>query len=333
MNEKIRVSIICTAYNHEKFIAKALDSFLIQKTNFEYEILISDDASTDKTAKIIKEYQKKYPKIIKAVYHSKNLYSQGVMPSTYLYEKAKGKYLAICEGDDYWIDMNKLQKQVDFLENNEEYFAVYHNVRVVDENGNKIKNQKYLNYFEEHDVLNYTELKYNNNLCGQTSSILARNFWKNWSKDEKYKYLEIKANGDRKLSLYFTQKGKVKYFREFMSCYRKTFNTDSWSSKNKEKNLSLHHYRTFEELKRMSQILLNKKFEYNFSEVLYSSIIYLVRNPNLENMYIFKEIFYKSSNKFRDFILVLRKVIIKILNKMEIIKEKKYWKEIIDDEE
>lgn len=333
MNEKIKVSIICMAYNHEKFITKALDGFLMQKTNFEYEILISDDASTDNTARIIKEYEKKYPEIVKPIYFTKNLYSQGIIPSTYLYEKSQGKYLAICEGDDYWIDENKLQKQVDFLEKNKEYSAVYHNVRVVDENGNKIKNKKYLNYFEEHTVLNYVELKYNNNLCGQTSSILARNFWGEWNEKEKEIYLNIKANGDRKLSLYFVSKGKVKYFKEFMSCYRKTFDSDSWSSKNKNKNLSFQQYKSYEELKRMSKLLLKGEYKYDFSEVLYISVIYLIKNPSLENAYIFKEIFYKSPNKFRDFISMLKKMGIKLLNKMGIVKEKKYWKEIIDDEE
>ena len=145
MNEKIKVSIICMAYNHEKFISKALDGFLMQKTNFEYEILISDDASTDNTTQIIKEYEKKYPEIIKVIYQKENQYSKGIAPSMFLYEIAQGKYLSFCEGDDYWTDENKLQKQVDFLEENKEYYAVYHNVRVVDKNGNKIKNKKYLN--------------------------------------------------------------------------------------------------------------------------------------------------------------------------------------------
>lgn len=87
----------------------------MQKTNFKYEILIHDDASTDKTASIIKEYEGKYPDLIKAIYQEENQYSRGNNVNFILLERAKGKYLAFCEGDDYWIDENKLQKQVDFL--------------------------------------------------------------------------------------------------------------------------------------------------------------------------------------------------------------------------
>ena len=85
----------------------------------------------------------------------------------------------------------------------------------------------------------------------------------------------------------------------------------------------------------MSKLLLKKEYKYDFSEVLYISVIYLIKNPSLENAYVFKEIFYKSPNKFRDFILMLKKISIKLLDKIGIIKEKKYWREIadIDDEE
>lgn len=113
------VSIICLAYNHERYIRQCLEGFIMQKTNFAYEIIIHDDASTDNTATIIKEYELKYPHIIKPIYQKENQYSKGVkIGKTFLYPKANGKYIAECEGDDYWIDPLKLQKQVDILENN-----------------------------------------------------------------------------------------------------------------------------------------------------------------------------------------------------------------------
>ncbi|ANU10177.1 glycosyl transferase family 2 [Planococcus antarcticus DSM 14505] len=116
MANKIMVSIECTSYNHENFIAEALDSMLMQRTNFTYEILIHDDASTDRTAKIIKSYEQKYPDIIKPIYQTENQYSKGVLVEEFNLERAKGKYLAVCEGDDYWTDPDKLQKQVDYME-------------------------------------------------------------------------------------------------------------------------------------------------------------------------------------------------------------------------
>ena len=110
------VSIVCNTYNHELYIRDALDSFLSQKTNFPFEILVFDDASTDKTANIIRSYEEKYPDIIKPVYQTVNQYSLGLMPGKQNRERATGKYIAICEGDDYWCDCNKLQKQVDYME-------------------------------------------------------------------------------------------------------------------------------------------------------------------------------------------------------------------------
>lgn len=117
MKEEILVSIICLTYNHEKYIRDAIESFLAQQVKFKYEILIHDDASTDNTAKIIAEYEKRFPEIIKPIYQINNQYSQKVkIIASILFPKAKGKYIALCEGDDYWTDPLKLQKQVDYLQ-------------------------------------------------------------------------------------------------------------------------------------------------------------------------------------------------------------------------
>lgn len=116
MADMIMVSICCVAYNQESYVRQALDSFLAQKTNFPFEILISDDASPDRTADIIREYEQKYPEIVKPIYFSENQYSRGVNIDEKNYERASGKYIAVCEGDDYWIDEYKLQKQVDYME-------------------------------------------------------------------------------------------------------------------------------------------------------------------------------------------------------------------------
>lgn len=117
--DEIKVTIWCLAYNHEKYIKKALESFISQKTNFKYEILIHDDASTDKTVQIIEEYRKKYPDIIKPIYEKINMHDKGLDYSiNFCIPNAKGKYIAFCEGDDYWVDDYKLQKQYDLMESN-----------------------------------------------------------------------------------------------------------------------------------------------------------------------------------------------------------------------
>lgn len=115
MINEIMVSVICNAYNHESYIAQCLDGIVMQKTSFAFEILVHDDASTDKTADIIREYEKKYPHLIKPVYQTENQYSKGGI-GQFQYTRVKGKYIAICEGDDYWTDSLKLQKQYDAME-------------------------------------------------------------------------------------------------------------------------------------------------------------------------------------------------------------------------
>ena len=130
MNENdtrpIMVTIQCLAYNHEPYIRQCLEGFVMQKTNFRFEVIVHDDASTDKTAEIIKEYAEKYPDIIKPFCETENQYSKrdGSI-ERFMNEHVHGKYVALCEGDDFWIDANKLQKQLDILESNPQISLCY----------------------------------------------------------------------------------------------------------------------------------------------------------------------------------------------------------------
>ena len=129
-DNKIMVSVCCITYNQAEYIKYALDSFLIQKTNFKYEVIIHDDASTDGTAEIIKEYADKYPEIIKPIFQTENQYSKGVKRIlNFTFKEAKGKYIALCEGDDYWINENKLQLQVEYMEKNPNCTLLFHNAK------------------------------------------------------------------------------------------------------------------------------------------------------------------------------------------------------------
>lgn len=133
------VSISCITYNHASYIEEALKGFLTQETDFSFEILIHDDASTDQTANIVREYEKKYPRIIKAIYQTENKYSQGVkIGSTFNYPRAQGDYIALCEGDDYWISKEKLQLQIDQMRANPQYGMSFHPaLRVDQQTGNQ----------------------------------------------------------------------------------------------------------------------------------------------------------------------------------------------------
>lgn len=124
------VSIKCTVFNHEKYLRQCLDGFVMQKTNFPFEAIVHDDASTDHSADIIREYAAKYPNIIKPIYETENQYSKHdgslarILDSEL--DKSGCKYIAVCEGDDYWIDPLKLQKQVDFLESHTDVVVCSH---------------------------------------------------------------------------------------------------------------------------------------------------------------------------------------------------------------
>lgn len=131
-DQKIMVSICCITYNQESYIQEALDGFLNQKTDFLYEILIHDDASTDGTADIIRTYADRYPDVVKPILQTKNQYSGGLtnISGTYNFPRAAGRYIAMCEGDDYWTDPLKLKRQVDYMEAHRDCALCFHSARV-----------------------------------------------------------------------------------------------------------------------------------------------------------------------------------------------------------
>lgn len=133
------VTIACLTYNHEDYISQALDSFLMQETTFPFEIIINDDASTDQNPSIINNYAEKYPSIIKPIFHEKNQYSISKRVSIdFIFGEAKGDYIAFCEGDDYWTDTTKLQKQYTILENNRQLNMCLHFASLLDQTTQKI---------------------------------------------------------------------------------------------------------------------------------------------------------------------------------------------------
>ena len=135
------VSICSITYNHAPYIRQCLDGFLMQQTIFPIEIIINDDCSTDGTTEIVREYAEKYPDLIFPIFHEENQYQKGVrgMFQRFVFPKARGKYIALCEGDDYWADPLKLQKQVDLLEQNPCVVMAYTGFQTVDKNGRRVE--------------------------------------------------------------------------------------------------------------------------------------------------------------------------------------------------
>ena len=221
MNEQPFLSVLMLTYNHEKFIADAIKSILMQKTNFKYEIVIGEDFSLDKTRSIIKEYQFNYPGTFNLLLHTKNI---GANKNQILTTKAcKGKYIAILEGDDYWTDPYKLQKQVDFLEANSDYIVSYHDAAIVDELNNKISNSKLPPEFKKD--FSSDELKHGAWIL--TLSMCFRNIIKEFPAE----FIKV-YNGDRFLTSILGLYGKGKYLSDIKPAAYRKHSTSNWSSMN-----------------------------------------------------------------------------------------------------
>ena len=240
------VSIKCLAYNHEKYIGQTLDSFLMQETDFPFEVIVHDDASTDKTADILREYEKKYPLIVKPIYETENLYSKHDGRITRVPNAAlKGKYVATCEGDDYWTNPHKLQMQADFLESHEDYFAIGHNVRVVDDDGNPMTTdsplwRKWFNTYTQREDKDYTIEELGNGIMfGQTCTRMHRNIIRKMDPVLDKLYLDMDyTNGDVIMSLLCFCKGKVRCSSMVAADHRKSISNNSWTSKTYNKNMT-----------------------------------------------------------------------------------------------
>lgn len=207
------VSICCLTYNHEPYIEKCLDGFLMQQTNFTFEILIHDDASVDKTQAIIKEYEERHPKILNPIYQIENQYSKGIsVTMVHQFPRAKGKYIAMCEGDDYWTDPYKLQKQVDFMEYNSEYSLCTHSVEVIFENDWKLAKDTRLK--EPIQIATFTDVVERHFI--PTNSILFRREYIKQLPD----WFNNMLSGDIPLVWILTSHGKCYHFFEKMGVKR-----------------------------------------------------------------------------------------------------------------
>lgn len=235
MNE-VMVSICCLAYNHEKYIRQCLEGFVNQKTNFQYEVLIHDDASTDGTADIIREYEKKYPNIIKPIYQVENQYSQGKPINKYLYEKALGRYIALCEGDDYWCDSSKLQLQVEALELNKRCRFAVHKTMRMKEDGTFLNILK-PSYFIPAGIITSDQMIVleGNHPFHYSSYIGYAEDFREYA-NNRPAFSIGKWCGDAPLILYFITKGDFFYVDKVMSCYREA-SVSSISKKLKESGI------------------------------------------------------------------------------------------------
>jgi glycosyltransferase involved in cell wall biosynthesis len=237
-----KVSVLIVTYNHEKFIAKAIESALMQKTKFNYNIVIGEDYSTDKTREIVKKFKNKYPKKIKLLLNKKNLGMIKNRKKTFL--NCDGEYIALLDGDDYWTDKHKLQKQVNFLDKNPDFAICFHDMKIINE-----KKPEYSKRFVIKDIKEISTIEnlFNTNFI-PTSSAMLRNKLRKLPK-----WYNNMPTGDAPLLILNAQYGKIRYFDKVMGIYR-IHDKGYWNSKNElEKKMSL--------LKKME--ILEKNFKNN----------------------------------------------------------------------
>lgn len=206
-----KVSVSMITYGHEKFIEEAINGVLMQECDFDFELIISNDCSPDNTDAVIQKILQNHPKASCITYfnHKKNL---GMMPnSTFALQQCTGKYIAGCEGDDYWIDPHKLQKQVDFLEANPDYVLSFHKIKILKSDGSLVSD--FITNVPENYETQETLARLGNYI--HTPSIVFRNIIKEYPKD-----LSISPIGDYFLYMILTEHGKVKYLEDEMAVYR-----------------------------------------------------------------------------------------------------------------
>jgi glycosyltransferase involved in cell wall biosynthesis len=212
----IKVSVIVHTYNHEKFIRQTLDSILSQEVNFQYEVIVGDDASPDSTPQIIQEYQSKFPNIIKPLLHPKNLGGYGKNNTLATLSVCQGQYIAAMDGDDYWTNPLKLQKQVDFLDSNPDFVACFHNALIHFEDGSAP--DMYVNDDNQREVTTIEDLVGEDEIWYMaTSSVMFRN----GIMKEYPKWFHESKSGDIPRYILLGKHGKFFYINELMSVYRK----------------------------------------------------------------------------------------------------------------
>ena len=255
------VSILCLTYNHENYIEEAIDSFLMQETNFPFEIIIHDDTSTDNTVNKIKTYAERYPHIIKTILQKENQYSQGKRVALFLYEKAKGKYYAVCEGDDYWIDSKKLQIQIDLMKQNPECHMSFHAAE------SRFNHDKFGKIIAKHansnKVFSISEVILGGGGFCPTASIVVRKEVISNLPD----FFYAAPVGDYPLQIFASLNGGLLYIDRVMSVYRKGVE-GSWSHsmKNIDNKRKLYN-RTIKTLN-MLKIFLDEKYNKQYHLVI-----------------------------------------------------------------
>ena len=272
--DKPLVSISCVTYNHQDYIENTIKSFLIQETDFCFEILITDDASTDKTVKIIKRYVDQYPDIIKPLFHQTNQFRKSSQPHIANITRAQGEYIAFCDGDDFWSSHKKLSKQIAAMKEYNDCNVSFHGVKIhnllTNEISEKCPSKKILIYEP------WKIIFFGNKLYTSTVSIIIK---KKIFFNSPYFYLNAPTE-DYYILILGSLKNGALFIPDVMSVYR-LFTPDSWHF---DPNLSKHFYENF---KCLFRFLLSLKIVqiYLFPVVIVKLIEFRIKSFILKFFY------------------------------------------------
>lgn len=271
----IVLSVYVPTYNHEKYIVQALESIRMQKTRYCYEVLVGEDCSTDNTRAVLEQYEKKHPGFLKVYYREHNMYNEKINNAADLKNRCIGKYIIALEGDDYWIDPYKIEKQIAFLESHSDYIAVSHNCIVVNEKS-KITNEKYPECYDTEYELRHYMLGI---LPGQLTTIMYRNFIADNILDTSFLNCGIQP-GDKSLYFSLICNGKIFCMQEQMSAYRHVTNGGSSYSANVKHNFEKQRIWYLKQLKYAYR--LKKESAVKIAEYLYlKEVLAGVKNKDI----------------------------------------------------
>ncbi|MEO3986520.1 glycosyltransferase family 2 protein [Plesiomonas shigelloides] len=321
--EPVRVSVCCITYKQKQYISQAIDSFLVQKTSFPFEIIIGDDNGNDGTLEILLAYQARYPKIIKIVYSNLNVgANKNLMRVFYL---AKGKYIAVCEGDDYWCESNKLQYQLDILEADPSISICVHSAKLLKNNllcdGFKIPSEK--EFFSAYDVL----------LTNKQFSPTASYFFRKEVINQLPDWFQSAPIGDFFIEIYALSIGRGCYLNKSMSVYRVSAE-NSWSS-----HIKKDFYKFTNTQDRIVEYTCKILFDFpEFKDLIARrvSLIYLdvikrsilSKNDELLDMYLHKYRMHSPEHGFSEHILMMLfklPTLLRLVNKVKKYFSRSYW--------
>lgn len=242
----IMVSVCCITYNQEKYIRQCLDSIFMQKTNFEFEVIINDDASADATPSILKEYKEKYGDKLQLILQQENQYSKGVVIlKDIVFPRTRGKYIAFCEGDDFWVDEYKLQKQCDAMEENRTASWCTHYVQCVNEQGENIEGitlpPSNNNIISSREMTSEQTIDFMVKNGIQLTSYFIRSERFRGFYEDTPEFVKIAPVDDEAIVRYCAGTGNMVFIPERMTCYRMQA-LGSWTSSNDTNNEKMHHH-------------------------------------------------------------------------------------------